>query len=62
MPSDKEYRVFDFGRYGQALALTRGERLINVVAIESSTKTNSIRTGKASADLRDRVSKALRSR
>lgn len=58
----EQFRVFDFGRYGQALALLKAGRLVNVVQIQASERTGGIRTAKITADLQDRVNEALRCR
>lgn len=62
MMRSEQFQVFDFGRYGQALALIKAGRLVNVVQIQASEKTGGIRTAKIPADLKDRVLEALRRR
>lgn len=59
---DEELRIFEFGRYGRALALLRSGRLVNVVEIQTSEDTGGIRTARINADLKDRVLVALRRR
>lgn len=59
---DGELKIFNFGKYGQALAWIKAGRLRNIVEVQGSEKTHGLRTAKATEDMKERVLAALRRR